>query len=601
MTTVGKWWEKLPHRFLFEVQKVNEAQKESENLLKNLKWIELASGQLSIQGEIVIADKVKTFELIFPFFYPAECPTIYPLPRGEKWSTHQFGGSGALCLEYGPDNWEPQFSAAELIRSLIKLLISEKFVEEKIISPQVIPSRHEVTLADQLRGKYYRFLLIDDFQKLISRLGGIFKWKTIFIWAKESCTIIPTEIPLGLIAGSAIPKTLHSKGRAHEGLAFRLGEDCEVDLLRSVKDIKDLNLVLEKLSNLGIKIGESEGFKKEQTEDFTPLLLISKNNNFAVFLLRNTPKDGLCLKEVGSINADFASMLSRISKEEYEVLKSKRVGIIGLGSAGSKIAVSLARTGINKFVLIDDDIFLPENIARNELNALSVGGFKVEQIEEAMEAVSVSSEIKKHNLKIGEQCNTAIHENALKDLRDCDLIIECTANPSSFLISSMISSQSRIPLIWCEIFGGGLGGIVARSSPIQDPCPLCVRRILLNHLSNYPPAPGKPDQSYGLEIEGNKIIIASDSDVAFASSITCQVAIACLASDPLLTSEESIILFGLKKEWIFDHPFHVIKLMANKELYSCKDCWKAFPEEAELSDSDKKAFNDILMSIKKND
>ena len=53
---------------------------------------------------------------------------------------------------------------------------------------------------------------------------------------------------------------------------------------------------------------------------------------------------------------------------EYAGLAPVRVGIVGLGSLGSKIAVSLARSGLRRFLLVDDDVLLPENICRHELS-----------------------------------------------------------------------------------------------------------------------------------------------------------------------------------------------------------------------------------------
>ena len=51
----------------------------------------------------------------------------------------------------------------------------------------------------------------------------------------------------------------------------------------------------------------------------------------------------------------------------FDDLANKKVGIVGCGSVGSKIAASLCRTGVGKFLLIDEDIFFPGNVVRNEL------------------------------------------------------------------------------------------------------------------------------------------------------------------------------------------------------------------------------------------
>jgi len=54
-------------------------------------------------------------------------------------------------------------------------------------------------------------------------------------------------------------------------------------------------------------------------------------------------------------------------------LSSKRVAVVGCGSAGSKIAASLARSGVRAFTLVDEDVFFPGNLVRNELDWRAVG------------------------------------------------------------------------------------------------------------------------------------------------------------------------------------------------------------------------------------
>lgn len=336
---VAQWWHNLPDRLLHEKEKVHELQKKWEKTLKNIEWVELKSGQLSIQGQILIAEKIKTFDLIFPVYYPSECPTVYPVPRGEKWSVHQFGGSAALCLEYGPDNWESRLCAADLIESLVKLLISEKLVEEKIISEEFVPSRHEGTLFEYLRGKYYRFLASESFQKILLDMEAKGKWKALFVWSEETCTIIPTELPLEKNVAENIPKGLLTKGRSYEGIWLKLDSECETEILNGIKDLSDVNYLIKKLSGLQIKFGESIGFKQEDIKDFTPLLIISKEGNFFSGVLRNTAKDGLYFKVAGTITTSFNTLKSRISKDIQDALKDKKIGIIGLGSVGDRKSV----------------------------------------------------------------------------------------------------------------------------------------------------------------------------------------------------------------------------------------------------------------------
>ncbi len=52
----------------------------------------------------------------------------------------------------------------------------------------------------------------------------------------------------------------------------------------------------------------------------------------------------------------------------HELLKEKQVALVGCGSLGSKLGAMLARSGVGRFVLVDDDILLPDNLVRNDLD-----------------------------------------------------------------------------------------------------------------------------------------------------------------------------------------------------------------------------------------
>ena len=50
--------------------------------------------------------------------------------------------------------------------------------------------------------------------------------------------------------------------------------------------------------------------------------------------------------------------------KEHEALAGRKVALVGCGSLGSKVAVMLARSGVGKFLLVDDDLFFPDNLVR---------------------------------------------------------------------------------------------------------------------------------------------------------------------------------------------------------------------------------------------
>src|SRR5262249_11794773 len=61
-------------------------------------------------------------------------------------------------------------------------------------------------------------------------------------------------------------------------------------------------------------------------------------------------------------------------------LGSKSVAVLGLGSGGGLVALTLAMSGVGRFVLIDDDAIEPANVVRHVADLRYVGKPKVEAV-----------------------------------------------------------------------------------------------------------------------------------------------------------------------------------------------------------------------------
>jgi molybdopterin/thiamine biosynthesis adenylyltransferase len=197
-----------------------------------------------------------------------------------------------------------------------------------------------------------------------------------------------------------------------------------------------------------------------------------------------------------------------------EGLKEARVGIVGLGSVGSKVAISLARSGITDFLLVDDDIMLGENVARNELTWSSVGTHKVSAVSEALRLIGPNIKVDVRQSRIGGQESAVTAAGVLNALAKCDIVLDATARPEGFLTLAAISKSARKPLVWCEVFAGGYGGFIARARPEMDPNPYAVRDALHEYLSGLPQAPFKAAVDYDDTV--GVALAAFDSDVGLS-------------------------------------------------------------------------------------
>lgn len=100
---------------------------------------------------------------------------------------------------------------------------------------------------------------------------------------------------------------------------------------------------------------------------------------------------------------------------------SAAVAICGLGGLGSNIAVSLARAGVGKLILIDFDKVDITNLHRQQYKANQIGINKTDALSENLLEISPYITVEAHSVRITE-------DNAEKLLKNSDIICEAFDN-----------------------------------------------------------------------------------------------------------------------------------------------------------------------------
>lgn len=130
-------------------------------------------------------------------------------------------------------------------------------------------------------------------------------------------------------------------------------------------------------------------------------------------------------------------------------LKKLTVGIAGLGGLGSNAAVSLARAGIGKLVLIDFDKVELSNLNRQAYFLEHIGMYKTEATRDIIRRINpfISVELKRAVI-------TA--ENCMKLFEGTDLVIEAVdgAETKEMIIEAILTESETIPII----AGSGMAG-----------------------------------------------------------------------------------------------------------------------------------------------
>ena len=115
------------------------------------------------------------------------------------------------------------------------------------------------------------------------------------------------------------------------------------------------------------------------------------------------------------------ALCERHGEDIQEKFSSATVAICGLGGLGSNIAVSLARAGIGKLILIDFDRVDITNLHRQQYKANQIGMNKTDALFENLKEIAPYVVIETHTVRITE-------DNAVELLKDADIICEAFDN-----------------------------------------------------------------------------------------------------------------------------------------------------------------------------
>ena len=163
--------------FLRDMERLDSECDAIEALVETTDWLEGTKwnleADLCVDAVIRIRDHRYEVRLTYPSLFPAVPPVVRPKETDARWSTHQYN-DGTLCLEWGPDNWHPDLTGKDILESAYKLLSIEnpRASDER---REIAPSRHKLSMGQELHGKYGRFLFGNELETYLQKLPAISK------------------------------------------------------------------------------------------------------------------------------------------------------------------------------------------------------------------------------------------------------------------------------------------------------------------------------------------------------------------------------------------------------------------------------------------
>lgn len=119
-----------------------------------------------------------------------------------------------------------------------------------------------------------------------------------------------------------------------------------------------------------------------------------------------------------------AILIARHTLTVHKRIKKASVGIAGLGGLGSNAAISLARIGIGKLLLVDFDVVEPSNLNRQQYFIRHIGMPKTEALKELLKEINPFVQV--------ETKNVYLDKGNIEDcFRNVDIIVEAFDDPKS--------------------------------------------------------------------------------------------------------------------------------------------------------------------------
>jgi hypothetical protein len=532
------WWLTNPDRLKSEIAGL-EALRDREPWLLSVTPALRRDFKLAVEFAIELHREQLQFTVEYPAFFPDAPPSVTPRDR-QRLSSHQYGSGGELCLEVRSDNWDPSITGAMMVESTRRLLIGER---PALDARAIVSSAHQSTLGQRLRGTLGRFLLTRALQEYAASLG---------VGDYRACRVEDVLGPTRTWMTYVVAAGPADNPEWRESTIPVRSDTPDEALLLRVDSLEALRVDAGTLDALTETARGSESLAS-YVRATTRHTIVADQHSASLFysFIKNGEWTVLPFATI-DLTTDSGPRLV----EQYAELGAKKVGLIGCGSLGSKMATSLARSGVSDFVLVDDDILKPGNLVRHDLDGNSLGAHKADALEARLRAVAPRVNVHVRRVILGGQEASGTTASVLDELATCDMLIDATADPQAFNLLASVARTAARPMIWAEVFAGGIGGFVARLRPNIEPAPHRARQQYLAWCEQEKVPWGSDGGKYDVRGDAGPMI-ADDADVTLIAAHATRMAIDYLVQPDYSGFPHPAYFIGLKKAWIFTEPLDV--------------------------------------------
>jgi molybdopterin/thiamine biosynthesis adenylyltransferase len=271
---------------------------------------------------------------------------------------------------------------------------------------------------------------------------------------------------------------------------------------------------------------------------------------------------------------------------ESEWMLDCRALICGCGSVGSLVALELARSGVGKFLLIDEDILSIENLCRHQCGLPDVGRYKALALSDRILQINPSAEVLTQTKTIETVDPSIIAHFTTAE----SIFLACADSRRADYYLARLASKLNAPFLSIGLWERAYAGEIFYQLPGEEhPCYSCAFEGLAGSVSQ------RMEQKrvfYTTEEEISKLSFqpAISTDISHVTQIGIKLAVDilnrtrdgyvprildCLSQYTLVCNTNDVRIGGEAAE-IFSHPLQVTTSIAPTFGHDCPPCKLSF-------------------------
>jgi molybdopterin/thiamine biosynthesis adenylyltransferase len=161
---------------------------------------------------------------------------------------------------------------------------------------------------------------------------------------------------------------------------------------------------------------------------------------------------------------DFERVERLIGTDALSKLTRAHVAVVGLGSGGGFVALSLAMSGVGRFTLVDMDTLEPANLSRHVADARHLGRNKAESLADLIRQRNPDAQL----TVVAD--DIARHPKALDSV---DLLLVGVDGEQTKYLLNTLCLERGLTAVYAGVYARGEGGDACVIRPHDGPCYAC--------------------------------------------------------------------------------------------------------------------------------